>query len=223
MTYIVTKVKYYKNKNEQMFALCHTTLTYEKWQLYNRVKQVKEDNLMKNTYVKTILYAYPNLPKIMNRLKQIIIKRAITSMDDYTSSLSQCEALVKYATQKAVFYQLHHAVKLILSRLEDYKIEYLKYKYFNNKCNLEVLMEMELNSRKYFRRQNQIVKEIGKYLEFTGIDDNFFEQKLMKTTYIKRLYQRVCEEMTNHHQKEFLITNKPRRPRSMVATLHKIA
>ena len=166
---------------------------------------------MKNTYVKTILYAYPNLPTIMDRLEQIIFKRAIRSMDDYTSSLSQCERLIKYATQKATFYQLHHAVKLILSRLEEFKLDYLKYKYFNRKCGFELLLDVELNSRQYFRRQNQIVKEIGKYLEFTGIDDNFFEQKLMKTTYIKRLYNRVREEMINHHQKEFLIPKHQRR------------
>ncbi len=145
---------------------------------------------MKDLYVKTLLYAYPNVRKIINRIDEVVKKKALSSMTDCSDCQEQCEKIVRLTVQKGVLFEINYYLEKILSRLFEEEKLYLEYKYFKTKTKDE-LKGVDLSSRNYFRKQQKLFEHISNCFIWLNLADSWFEECLKKVPYLKKLLQSV--------------------------------
>lgn len=145
---------------------------------------------MKKEYVKTLLYTYPHIQKTINRIDQIIVKKALNSMTEYDNCLAQCEYVVGLTVQKALLTELYYYVNKVVSRLTKEEKDCLDYKYF--KINpKEYFKNMDLSSRNYFRKQQYLLDDFSKYLSWMGLDDEWFEVLATRVPILNKMLNSV--------------------------------
>ncbi len=145
---------------------------------------------MKSCYVKTLLYAYPNIHKIINRIDDIVNKKAMESMNDFSDCKEQCENIIKLTAQKGILFEIKYYLDKILSRLLDEEREYIEFKYFKRKKR-EEFKDVDLSSRNYFRKQVKLFEYICSCFEWLNLTDEWFENKCERIPYVKKLLQSV--------------------------------
>jgi hypothetical protein len=151
---------------------------------------------MRKAYVQTILYAYPHFKNITERIDAEVEKRALKSMGDTSSCLSQCEKIIKLTFQKATIVKLKHFVDMILNRMTAENKAYIMHKYFKIK-NRKYLTKKALSKRSYFRKQQKLLEEFSKSLETCGIDWQWFKDNAVKVPFINKLYKIKVMEIVN--------------------------
>ncbi len=149
---------------------------------------------MKEVYVKTLLYAYPNIQKIINRIDELVEKKAIESMVDYTSCKEQCDKIIKLTIQKGILFEIKHYLSKILIRLGDEQVAYVEHKYF--KKDKKQFEGIDFSSRNYFRKQKRLIKYFGECLEWLNLSDGWFEKKCRRVPYINKLYSALMANVS---------------------------
>lgn len=150
---------------------------------------------MKILYAKTILYVYPNVESVIEQIDELVEKKAITSMNDYSPCLSQCEKITELTRQKREFIYLKNVLDRVLERLSEEEKVYLEYKYFKRK-NKRDLGDYDFTSRNYFRKQIKLARKIANSLEKKGFDDAYFEKNLLCVEFMNEFCKRVEEQET---------------------------
>ncbi len=145
---------------------------------------------MKKIYVKTLLYAYPNVRKIIKRIDELVSKKAMSSMTDFTSCQEQCEKIVKLTVQKGILFEITYYIDKILLRFEPEERAYIEYKFFKTKTN-EQLEGIDLSSRNYYRRQDKLLEHICNCFDWLNLSDDWFEKECKRVPYVKKLLQSV--------------------------------
>lgn len=145
---------------------------------------------MKKEYVKTLLYTYPHIQKTVNRIDQIVLKKALNSMTEYDNCLAQCEYVVDLTVQKALLTELYYYVNKVVKRLTKEERDYLDYKYFKFKPK-EYFKNMDLSSRNYFRKQQYLLDDFSKYLGWMGLDDEWFDALSLRVPILKKMLNSV--------------------------------
>ena len=158
---------------------------------------------MKGIYVKTILYAYPNIKAVSEQIDELVEKKALASMMDFSPCEVQCEKIIDLTVQKIKLTEMEKLLKTILISFSEHELDCLDYKYFKKKPK-EYYEEFDFSSRAYFRKQNALIKKLGLKLEKKGIDDKEFERNYLYINFIKELLKRVIE------QEKLSIKNKPK-------------
>ena len=143
-------------------------------------------------YAKTALYCYPSLGAVIKQIDELVEKKAFASMWDNSPAIFQCEKISNLTCQKVLMIDLKNKVEKSLRKFSEEEKVYFEYKYFRRK-DKEFYKDFDFKSRKYFRTQNRLIKEFGKILEKTGIDDTYFEEYLNKIEFFKELVKRVKE------------------------------
>ena len=167
---------------------------------------------MKSDYVKTLLHSYVHLPKIIIRINQVVLKKALNSMKDFSSCLTQCERIVNLTTQKAILTKAKYYLERAISRLTEDEKDFLDYKFFRTNLS-EYTLKINSNSRNYYRVQQKIINTIGENLGFLGKTDEWFEKYCLKVPFLKKMYVAV-----KRRDESFLITGKLSvRPKKRVA------
>lgn len=155
-------------------------------------------------YAKTLLYAYPNISALLEQIDELMEKKALASMTDYSPAEAQCERIIELTEQKKVLIKIYLEVKKILSKFTGLDITCIEYKYFKNKPK-EYFKDFDFTGRAYFRRQNKVIKTFSAYLDKTEITDTFFEEKCLAINFFKELKKRVIEHEILSNK------NKPKR------------
>ncbi len=145
---------------------------------------------MKERYAKTLLYAYPNLQKLIDRIDSLVDKKALSSMTDTTDCLSQCEKIVKLTVQKGLVFETKYYLEKILMRLGEEQRAYIEYKYFKRQ-NKEYFKNVDLTSRNYYRKQKRLLAYICECLDWLGLNDLWFEKRAKRIPYIRKLLTAV--------------------------------
>lgn len=145
---------------------------------------------MKSSYVKTLLYAYPNIPKIIQRIDTLVEKKARASMSDISSCQEQCEKIVNLTVQKGILFEIRHYLEIIFNRLEEEEKAYVEHKYFKFKTKKQ-FKNVDFKSRNYFRKQLKLLEYISKCFEWLNLSNEWFEKKCKRVPYIKKLLQSV--------------------------------
>lgn len=197
MTVVVIKREYYKTKKRtNVRVLWHKILTTKKWDIImtatSKVKAILKENHMNIRYTKTALYAYPNLQAIAEQIDELVEKKALSSMCNYTPALEQCEKIVDFTYQKDVLFALNIYVEEALKDISQLEMDCLEYKYFKRK-EKEYFVGFDAESRGYFRRQIRIIKKLSEKLEKAGATDAWFEQNCLQMDFFKELLKRVIE------------------------------
>ena len=147
---------------------------------------------MNINYAKSVLYAYPNIDSIMEQIDELVEKKALSSMTDFTPALWQYEKILSYTAQKDMFIHLKLTAGKVLSKFTEDELDCLDYKYFKLKPK-EYYVNFDASSRAYFRKQVKLAKLFAERLERAGIDDGWFESNCLETDFFKELLKRVIE------------------------------
>ena len=145
---------------------------------------------MNEYYSKTVLYAYKSLSAVMAQLDDLVLKKAVASMVDFSPCEKIAEKILDITAQKDVIYLLKEKTALALSKLTDDERLILDYKYFKS-MGKDAYAELDFTSRAYFRKQIRVAVKFGNKLSALGIDDAFFEQYCLKIDFFRELYKRV--------------------------------
>ena len=143
-------------------------------------------------YAKSVLYAYPNIEGIMEQIDELVEKKALASMTDFTPALWQYERIISYTEQKDMLIRLKLTVDGVLTKFSEDETDCFDYKYFKLKPK-EYYENFDSTSRAYFRKQIKLAKLFAKRLENAGIDDVWFENNCLQTDFFKELLKRVIE------------------------------
>ena len=147
---------------------------------------------MNNHYVKSILYAYPNLEYVAEQIDKIVEEKALLSMEDYKPCLEQCETIIELTYQKDCLFALKIIMDSVLKKLNKQESDYLEYKYFKRKP-VSYFENFDAGSRTYFRKQATLACKVGVLLEREGMTDEQFENKYLEIDFFKRLLKCTIE------------------------------
>ncbi len=154
---------------------------------------------MKRCYVKTLLYAYPNLLKIIRRIDELVEKRAINSKSVHSDCLVQCEKIISLTSQKGLLYEIKYYLDIVIDKLSREQRDYLEYKYFK-KLPKDYFNNVNFQSRNYYRKQQKLLERISECLDWMDKGDEWFETRCKQVSYIKKLL--VSVELNELGRKE---------------------
>lgn len=147
-------------------------------------------------YEKVLLYAYPHLEDLSRQIDELVLKRALSSFSNYTCCETQCEMILNMSDQKVRLLALKSRLDEILTRLTDYEIELLEYKYFKRKPKSS-FSDFDSTSRQYFRRQLKLTEKISALLNRVGMTEKWFNENYLDIDFMKLLLDRVIEYENN--------------------------
>lgn len=147
---------------------------------------------MKPIYAKCVLYSYPNIDDIAEQIDELVEKKALSSMRDFSPALSQCEKIVSLTCQKELMFELKKVAGEALDKFSKDDLLYFEYKYFRKKKK-EEYAGLDTCSRAYFRKQNKLLKTLCVRLENAGLSDKIFEEKYLSIDFFRELLVRVVE------------------------------
>ena len=153
-------------------------------------------------YAKSILYAYTNLEEVIEQIDEIIERKALCSISDYSPCIEQCEKIIDLIGQKDVLIDLKIKAEKALKQFTNEELDYLDYKYFKVRPK-EYYQDFDSFSRNYFRRQVKLANKFANLIEKEGKTKNNFEENCMKIEFMRELLKRVIE-----HEK-LTYKNKP--------------
>lgn len=157
-------------------------------------------------YAKSVLYAYPHIESIMGQLDELVERKALCSINDYSPCVEIAEKILDFTAQKDVFISLKIVADKVLKKFTEDEIDCFDYKYFRQKPK-EYFTGFDSESRGYFRKQVKLAKKFSMLLEKAGATDDWFENNCMKMDFFKDMYKRVIE-----HEKNTL-KNKAKKPK----------
>lgn len=146
--------------------------------------------LMKVNYTKTVLYAYANIETVKNQIDDFVQRKALSSMNDYSPCIEQCEKMLNFTAQKIALIELKQMTDKALEKLSKFDLDCLDYKYFKQKPK-EYFIGFDYESRNYFRRQVLIVKKLSVLFDKNGLTDEWFEKNCLNTSFFVELLKRV--------------------------------
>ncbi|MBO4594567.1 MAG: hypothetical protein J5697_02565, partial [Clostridia bacterium] len=77
---------------------------------------------MEILYAKTVLYGYPVLENLIERIDESVEKRALESIRDYSPCYSQCEKILDLINTKTLLIDLKVIVDGIMKKFSDQEI-----------------------------------------------------------------------------------------------------
>ena len=160
---------------------------------------------MNTLYAKTILYSYGCLEEMIEQIDDLVIKKALNSMDNFKPCVVQCEAIINLTEQKDRIIQLKLVCDQILHKFNEQELDCLDYKYFKKKPK-EYYTDFDFYSRAYFRKQVRLAKKFAFHLEKAQITDQVFEKNYLEIDFYRELFKRVKSQEENApNKRRFLI------------------
>jgi len=142
-------------------------------------------------YTKTLLYAYPHVEAVMAQIDDLVLRKALSSISDYSPCEEQCEKIIALTNQKDTLIQLKITMEeKVLAKVTEYEMNCLEYKYFKRQPK-EYFAGFDAESRGYFRKQVALANKLSKQMEKVGLDDKWFEKNCLSTSFFTELLKRV--------------------------------
>lgn len=147
-------------------------------------------------FAKTALYAYPNIMAIVEQIDELVEKKALFSMNDFSPAIEQFNKITELTEQKKVMFALKLYLDDILAKFTKDELDCLEYKYFKRKGK-KYFENFDFTSRSYFRKQVKIIGKVSKSLELAGATDSWFIENCLSMDFFNELLKRVIEHEKN--------------------------
>ncbi len=148
---------------------------------------------MKLTYAKCVLYAYANINRIIEDIDEIVLSKALASMEDISPCIEQCENILAYTDQKQRLLFLKAVMDKILEKCSPKEKAIFEYKYCRKRSKDYKAM-FDCRQRSYYRKQIKLVTDFAFKLEKKGITDKFFEEELQPMTFFDTMLKFVVQK-----------------------------
>jgi hypothetical protein len=103
-------------------------------------------------YAKSVLYAYPHIEQITEQIDELVERKALSSMTDYSPCEEIPGKIIEFTEKKKTFIKLYTITEKVLKRFKLDELDCLDYKYFKQKPK-EYYKDFDAVSRGYFRKQ----------------------------------------------------------------------
>lgn len=147
---------------------------------------------MKEIYAKAMLYAYPYVDSMIQRMDEKIMNKALGSMFDTSPSEEQCAKVVVLLGQKEDLKYLKHVIERMIMKFPLSDFDYFDYRYFKIRPKEYYKDKIKID-RTYYRKQDRLIKKFCSIFCAIGGDDKWFEEKFLSIKYIKNLYNKLLE------------------------------
>ena len=147
-------------------------------------------------FAKTALYAYPNILAIVEQIDELVERKALLSMNDFSPAIEQFNKIVDLTEQKKVMFALKLYLDDVVANLTKDELDCLEYKYFKRKSK-KYFENFDFTSRSYFRKQVKIINKVSKSLELAGATDAWFIENCLSMDFFSELLKRVIEYEKN--------------------------
>lgn len=144
---------------------------------------------MKGLYAKVILYFYPCADSLTEQIDEIVERRAVYSMRDFSPCEEQCLKILTLTDRKLLILKLKGFVENLLKKFTKDELLLLDYKYFKQ-MPVEAYAAVDFSERKYFRRQKSLLKRFATYAENKGLTDEIFERDYLSMDFFRELKRR---------------------------------
>lgn len=141
-------------------------------------------------YAKTILYAYPQLKKVIRKINQAIEKKALESSEDFRSAIVICDELVTLKCEKGLLFDLGVTTATILAKFDPKLLDHIRYRYFHIKTTKTVI---DAYSRNAYRTMDKATRVFAEALDKAGITDESFEALLEISDYMSAMLDAVVQ------------------------------
>ncbi len=145
---------------------------------------------MKENYIKSMLYAYPHVREVCDQLDEVVLSKALSSMQNTAPCEEQCLKILELTEQKLTVMEVKEYVDKVLSKLTDYQKKSLEYKYFKRRPK-EYYKGFDYTSRNFYRSQPIIIAKVNKILTRLGVNDAYFENKCLKINFFNLMLEKV--------------------------------
>lgn len=161
---------------------------------------------MKKTYAKIILYSYPCCDSLTEQIDELVEKRALSSMYDFSPCEEQCLKILELTDQKRRIIKLKSVINKLLGKFSEKDLILLDYRYFK-KMPAACYVGVDFFGRKYFRRQDALITRFCNLLEKAGLTDSVFEEKYLSIEFFREMKRRE-EKRSVAYAKKNKITAK---------------
>lgn len=133
------------------------------------------------SYVETILYAYPRLKGIGRDYEDHIRNKGILSYDYRVTTERLAEYLAEEILEKAAIENLQATVESVLKKLTKEEMLLLEMRYFRRKSRLQEygpeIFKRLGSLRNYYRKQGRVLKKVSILFRQAGLtEENFFRE-----------------------------------------------
>lgn len=144
---------------------------------------------MNKTYAKIILYSYPCCDSLTEQIDELVEKRALSSMRDFSPCEEQCFKILELTDQKRRIIKLKSVIKKLLGKFCQSDLILLDYRYFK-KMPAACYEGVDFFGRKYFRRQDALITRFCNLLEKAGLTDAVFEEEYLSIEFFREMKRR---------------------------------
>lgn len=147
-------------------------------------------------YEKILLYVYPKFGAVISTLDgkfKSIIASSRYALEPAETSLNN---LIEVGDLIRILKTTKDVVKKALLTLDEVERDFVEFKYF--KLTYDGLLDFNTQSYDYRRLDIKVIKKFKKYLERFGITEKWFDDNLMRFSFIREVARR-----TQKIEKEF--------------------
>ena len=163
-------------------------------------------------YVKSILYTYSVIEDLCAQMDDLVLRRAISSMQNFSPAEEQCQKIIDLTEQKKTLIYLCKVLEEVLDTLNDDEKDLLDYKYFKKKPK-SYYKDFDYLSRAYFRRQQVLCDKVSTRFENRGLDDEFIKKNCLDIRFFREMIRRVAE------REDLANKNPPKRKIKSISTV----
>lgn len=172
----------------------HNILTLRVFENYNASVFRKNNKfirrkLMKSLYAKVVLYFYPCADSLAEQIDDLVEKKAFASIRDFSPCEEQCFKILDLTEQKRRILVLKELTEKALKKFSERDLILFDYKYFR-KMPKEVYAGVDFAERKYFRRQQTLLKRFALLMDKAGLDDASFERDYLSISFFGEMKRR---------------------------------
>ena len=167
---------------------------------------------MNNIFVKSILYTYSVIDDLCAQMDDLVVRRAVSSMQNFSPADKQFEKVITLTEQKKTLILVCKVLEEVMETLSEEERDLLDYKYFKKKPK-SYYKDFDYLSRSYFRRQSVLVDKISVRFENRGINDAFIKEKCLSIKFFREMIKRVAE------REDLANKNTPKRKMQSISTV----
>ena len=153
---------------------------------------------MYRIFAKTILSAYSSLGFVADKIDVLVRRRVAAGYSGTdcvcTSAQKQIEEIVLLMNKKANLINLKLLADEVLACMEDKSGNLLKLKYIQKTKVQDIMDQMQVSQRTFFRRLDKAEESFAKKCFARGYDQKWFEENYFDQSWIKDLYQHFYQK-----------------------------
>ena len=175
-------------------------ITNEKQAILESLKENLDEKTKVKIWLRTLLYSYRIIPKIINTIDKIIYTRASNysfsaNIFNATRRLeNQINIVIDMSERKQKLLNIYVMIKQMLGYLSDEQYNFAIKKFYEQLTNDELAEEFDVSVRTVFRMANELLEILYKYVTKHNWSLRFIELQVKGEEWLIERYNKYIDE-----------------------------